>query len=175
MADVDPPVDPPADPPADPPDPGDLGDGGKAALVAERSGRKAAEQAAKAAQQELAKAKADGLTAIETAKAEARAEARNEALEEANKRIIRAEVKAAAAGKLRRPEYAVALIDLDKFTVAEDGSVDETAITSAIDELVKKDPDLAVTGKPGALPGGGARPTSGTSMDDAIRQAAGRR
>lgn len=174
--DPNPGADPPAgDPPPDPPAGDELGDAGKAALRAERQSRKEAEQAAKAAQAELSKAKADGLSLIETAKAEARAEARSEVLAEADKRIIRAEVKAAATGKLRRPEYALRLLDLDQFTVADDGAVDENAISSAIDELVKTDPDLAVNGKPGPLPGGGARPSSGTSMDDLIRRKAGRR
>lgn len=177
MGDTDPTdVDPESDPPdGDPPGDDGLRDAGKAALRAERQSRRDAESAARAAQAELAQAKADGLSLIETAKAEARAEARAEVLSEADKRIIRAEVKAAATGRLRRPEYALRLLDLDRFTVADDGAVDENAISSAIDELVKTDPDLAVNGKPGPLPGGGARPSSGSSMDDLIRRKAGRR
>lgn len=152
-----------------------LGDAGKAAIRRERQARKQAEAALRTAEDALTAAKADGLSAIETARAEARTEARKEVLAEANGRIIHAEVKAAAAGKLRRPEYATRLLDLTTFTVADDGTVDTKAIASAIDELIANDPELAVTGAPGPLPGGGARPTSGSSMDDAIRRAAGRR
>lgn len=164
----------PPDTPPPGPDNEPLGEGGKRALQAERELRKAAEETAKTAQAEAERALKNGATEIEKAKAEARAEARAEVLAEANQRLLKAEVKAAAAGKLRRPEYATSLLDLSQFAVSDDGMVDAKAIESAIDKLVEDDPDLAATPRPGPLPGGGARPTTGTSVDDAIRRSTGR-
>lgn len=159
-------------------DSADLGDGGRKALQVERSARKDAEKALRTAEQELEKARRTGATAVDQARAEAKAEARAELLAEANTRILRAEVKAAAVGRLRKPDYAVRLLDLSQFTVSDDGTVDENAIVSAIDTLVADDPDLApqsVASRPRPLPGGGATPSDGVSINDQIRRLAGRR
>lgn len=75
-----------------------------------------------------------------------RREALAEATRQANDRIIRSEVKAAAAGKLADPADAIRLLDLTQFEVGDDGEVDEDAITEAIDDLVKKKPYLAAQG-----------------------------
>lgn len=81
--------------------------------------------------------------AIEKAKAEAAAEAGKEATTKANARILRAEIKAAAAGKLADPADALRLLDLDDFDVDDDGETDAKAIAKAIDDLVKSKPYLA--------------------------------
>ena len=99
----------------------------------------------------------------EKAVAAAKAEGRTEALSAVNGRILRAEVKAAAAGKLADPEDACSMLDLDAFKVGDDGNVDTKAIVKAIDDLVKAKPYLASGAKPSALPGGGATPASGAS------------
>lgn len=146
---------PPADeapaeePTAAPADDDGLGDAGKKALAAERAAAKAAEKRAKAAEAE-----------------------RTEALATANVRLVRAEVKAAAGGVLQDPEDAVRLLDLTEFEVNDDGEVDTKAITAAVRRLAESKPYLAVGAKPTALPGGGAMPSKGSSMDDLIRKAA---
>src|SRR5690625_6678195 len=54
----------------------------------------------------------------------------SEALAKANARIVRSEVKAAAAGKLADPSDAYKFLDLDQFEVDDDGNVDEDEIRS---------------------------------------------
>lgn len=117
-----------------------LGESGKRALESEREGRRDAEARAKAAERAAREATSDREKAI----AEAKAEARREILDEANSRLLRAEVKAAAAGRFTNPEVAVKLLDLSAFKVADDGSVDTKAITAAIDKLLDDEPYLAV-------------------------------
>jgi hypothetical protein len=162
------------EPPKPEPKPEDaLGETGQRALAAERQARSAAEKEAKAAKAELEKIQKANMSEQEKAITEAKAEARKEALGEANSRLVRSEVRAAAAGKLADPSDAPALLgDLDRF-VNEAGDVDAKALSSAIDELVKAKPYLApANGRPGRLPGGGAKPSDGVSMDDWIRSQA---
>lgn len=110
-------------------------------------------------------------TEAEKAVAAARAEGRIEGLTASNKRILRAEVKAAAGGVLQDPTDAVRMLDLDEFEVDDDGEVDAKAIEAAVTRLAKDKPYLAVGAKPAALPGGGATPSTGPTqnMDDVIR------
>lgn len=175
---ADPTGDPTPDPSTDPkPDPsaGDLGEAGKRALAEERNARKAAEKAAKDAQTALDDLKKSSMTDHERALAEERAKIRKEVLGEANARLLRTEIRAAAAGKLADPGDAAALLgDIDRF-VNNDGEPDTKAIASAIERLVRDKPYLAAAGtRPGPLPGGGAKPRSGFSINDEIRQMAGR-
>lgn len=125
---------------------------------------------------ELADMKARHQSAEEKAIDAARKEGRSEVLAEVNGRVVRSEIRAAAAGKVEDPEDAVTLLgDLKRFIVKDE--VDTKAISTAIEELVKAKPYLApATGatKAKPLPGGGATPSSGTSINDAIRQQAGR-
>lgn len=152
-----------------------LGDAGKAALNSERAARKAAEKSAKDAKDELDRLKKSSMTDQEKALAEARAEIRAEVLAEANGRLLKTEIRAAAAGKLADPgDAAVLLGDLDRF-VDKNGEPDPKVIASAIDALIKTKPYLAAAGtRAGALPGGGARPSNGFSINDEIRAQAGR-
>lgn len=148
-------TDDPADPPADPPKDPALGDPGKKALDEERAARRDAERTAKAAEkarkeleERLAAIEAENATDQEKAIAAARKEGESEATARANTRIIRSEVKAAAATKLNDPNDAIAMLDLSQFEVDADGNVDEKAIASAIDELVTAKPYLAVGATP---------------------------
>ncbi|WP_045746396.1 hypothetical protein [Actinoplanes rectilineatus] len=75
-----------------------------------------------------------------------RREAATEATAAANRRIVRAEVKAAAAGKFADPADAIAFLDLDEFEVDDEGEVDADAITAALTELLTKKPHLAAQG-----------------------------
>lgn len=153
----------------------ELGDAGKRALEAERRARKEADDARKKAEDELAEIRKGQMSESEKAIEEARTAGRDEATSAANERVIRSEVRAAAAGKLEDPADAVKFLDLGKFKVGDDGNVDEAAITSAIDELVKDKPYLAARRGPGGTADGGPRKTgddvdpSEMSMDQYVK------
>lgn len=144
---------------ADPEGADQLGDPGKRALDTmkgklrtERERRKALE--ARLAQQD---------NADETEKL--RREVESAALSKANGRIVRAEVKAAAAGKLADPADAYRFLDLDQFEVDDDGNVDADEVAEAIDDLIKSKPYLAATAAPAA------RRFQGTGDGGAARKA----
>jgi hypothetical protein len=93
-----------------------------------------------------------------------RREAAREATTKANARILRSEIKAAAAGKLADPTDAALYLDLDKFEVDENGDVDAEEISDAIEELLTRKPHLAATARPrfqGTGDGGAARKAAG--------------
>jgi hypothetical protein len=123
-----------------------LGDAGKKALDAMKAERNAAKAEARANKTELDRIKAELALkdkpaeeqALEAAKAEARAEANTAA----NKRILRSELKALATGKLADPTDASLYINLDDFTVDDNGDVDSDALNDAITELLEKKPHL---------------------------------
>lgn len=141
-----------------------LGDAGKRALDSMKArlrDEKAKRRTAEAERDTLRTgAKKDG----EPTADEIRAEARKEATDKANARIIRSEIRAAAAGKLADPKDALVYLDLSKFEVDEDGEIDSEDIVEAIDDLIKNKPYLAAaTAKrfQGTGDGGAAR-KSGT-------------
>jgi len=95
-------------------------------------------------------------------------EAETKAMAKANQRILSAEVRAAAAGKLSDPSDALTFIDLSQFDVDDDGSVDEAEIADAIADLLRKKPYLAAQGgpstpKPDPSQGEGSRGTASTA------------
>lgn len=122
-----------------------LGDPGKKALDAMKAERNAAREEARKAREEAEalKAAAEGREAEHKAEQEKRA-TEKAALDKANERILKAEVRAAAAGKLSDPADALRFIDLSSLEVGDDGEVDATAITSAISDLITTKPYLAV-------------------------------
>lgn len=124
-----------------------LGDAGKKALDAMKAKWKEAEAKAKTEAEARAalEAKIAGTEAEHAAAKEAQ-RVRDEALAAANKRILSAEVRAQAAGKLQDPTDALAYIDLSSFEVGDDGAVDVSAITAAIDNLITTKPYLAAQG-----------------------------
>lgn len=130
----------------------ELGDAGKKALDALRAEKKqaiadakAATARAEAAEAALAnKDKPAEEVAIEAAKAEARAEANKRA----NDRILRADLRAAATGKLADPSDAALYLNLDDFTVTDDGETDSDALNEAIDDLLARKPHLAAQKQP---------------------------
>lgn len=73
-------------------------------------------------------------------------QAEQAAMAKANERIIRAEVKAAAAGKLADPADAFRFLDLDQFEVDADGNLDADEVSDAIEDLLKSKPYLAAQG-----------------------------
>lgn len=161
---------------------GDQGAGSKDAVLAdlarERDKRQEAEKAAKQAARELETLRASSMTDQEKAIAEARKSATNEVLAKANARIVNAEIRAAAAGKLANPSAATKFLDASDFQVDDDGDVDRNAIDKAIDRLLKDEPYLAVPASNRATGSadGGARGTSAasTDMNALLRRAAGR-
>lgn len=121
-----------------------LGEAGMKALAAEREARKVAEKRIAEAEAKAAEmqAKLDGREAEFKAEQDAQA-VKNDALAHANARILKAEIRAAAAGKLADPADALAFIATTDFEVSDDGSVDADAITAAIAELIERKPHLA--------------------------------
>lgn len=71
---------------------------------------------------------------------------RDDALAAANQRILAAEVRAQAAGKLQDATDALAYIDLSSFEVGDDGSVNTDAIAKAVADLITQKPYLAAQG-----------------------------
>lgn len=124
-----------------------LGDAGKKALDAMKADRNAARAEARAAADELAalKAKVEGTQAEFEAQKAAR-EVEAAALAKANDRILKAEVRAAAAGKLNDPQDALRFLDLSAIEVGADGEVDGNAVASLITDLIASKPYLAAQG-----------------------------
>lgn len=154
----------------------ELGEAGKKALAEERAARKKAERDAKAATTELTKFREANQSEQEKALAAARKEGEQAAMAKANRRLLEAEVRAGAAGKLADPSDALGLLgDVEQF-LDSDGDVDRKALAKAIDDLVKEKPYLAGTPQAGGSFDGGARtsPPAGQDMNQLLRQAAGR-
>ena len=125
-----------------------LGDPGKRALDAMKAARNEAKAEARriADEFEAYKAQAEGKQAEFEAQQKAR-EAEAAALAKANERILKAEIRAAAAGKLADPQDALRFMDLSEFEVGSDGEVDGDAIAAAITDLITTKPYLAAQGK----------------------------
>ncbi|ALQ32168.1 hypothetical protein ATC04_17600 [Arthrobacter sp. YC-RL1] len=127
-----------------------LGDKGKNALRVMKGRVKASKKEAREAKAELERLKNSAGKSKEDQEAEAERAQRDAAiLNKANERIVRSEIKSAAAGKLQNPALAIRLLDISEFEVDEDGNVDEDEIAEAIDELLEREPYLAVQGGAG--------------------------
>jgi hypothetical protein len=136
---ADPDADPdPAAPAADDPD-----KGAKTALIAERKARKDAERKLAEAEQKLAD---KDKPADELALEQARRDAETSALAKANVRIVRAELKAAAAGKVKRPDLLLKVTDLSAIDVDDNGDPDSDALQEAVTAFLTEYPELAVDG-----------------------------
>lgn len=124
-----------------------LGDPGKKALDSMKAAKRDAEQKARDAEARLAEAlaKIDGKEKEHAAEQERR-KVEDAALAKANERILKAEIRATAAGKLADPADALLYLNLTDFEVGDDGEVDSTALKAAIDDLVKSKPYLAAQG-----------------------------
>lgn len=119
---------------------GDADSGLKKALAAERKQRREFERELKQVRQQLAdKDKPAEEAAIE----QARRDAEQAVLERANDRIRRAELKAAAATKVKRPDLLLKVTDLSAIEVDENGDPDVDAINDAIATFLEEYPELA--------------------------------
>lgn len=153
-----------------------LGDEGKKAIKAERDARRAAERALKDVRAELDTLKQSQMSDQEKAILAAKAEARTEALAEANRRVVAAEVKAAAVGKVVNPTLAVKLVDTTAITVADDGSVDQAAVNDALDQLLTDYPELVPTPtRASGSADGGPKKTTTPSIAQQIAEAEAKR
>ncbi|WP_236539722.1 hypothetical protein [Spiractinospora alimapuensis] len=150
-----------------------LGDPGKKALDATKAKWRAERDRRRALERELEEARRPQSADGDAPDADAiRQQATQEAVAGANARIVRAEVRAAAAGKLSDPKDALKFLDLDGFEVDGDGGVDADEIADAIDDLITNKPYLAAatarrfqgTGDGGSRNGG--RPKQITSRED---------
>lgn len=134
--------------------------GAKKALVTERTARKAAENELKTLKQQLAD---KDKPAEEQAIAERIREATAEVTSKANQRLIAAEIRAAATGKVKNPALALKLIDMSGIDVSDDGEVDSDALEAAITTLLADYPELAADGsKFGGAADQGAKNKSST-------------
>ncbi|MGJ7877897.1 hypothetical protein [Streptomyces rochei] len=121
---------------ADPDGADALGDKGKRALAAMKGKWKSERDKRRDLEQRLSQREQDGGD-------DAAAKAVQAATAAANTRILRAEVRAAAKGRLADPKDALTFLNLDEFEVDEDGQVDEDEIADAIETLLKNKPYLA--------------------------------
>ena len=151
-----------------------LGDPGKKALQATKEKWKAERDRRKALERELEQAR-KGTSKGDSDEPDPdriRADAERAATAKANQRIIRAEVRAAAAGKLADPKDALKFLDLDAFEVDDNGEIDADEIADAITDLITNKPYLAAqsgkrfqgTGDGGSRNGG--RPKQITSREE---------
>jgi hypothetical protein len=136
-------------------------------IVADRLGRERGKFAdyddLKAKAGEFDKLQQANASDLEKAVAAARKEGMTEAQQAANARLIQAEVRARAAGKLADPADAARMLDLAGFKIGDDGEPDGAAIDAAIGELVKAKPYLAAKAFQGTGDGGapGREPATG--------------
>jgi len=140
-----------------------LGDAGKRALDsmkakwrAERDKRRELEEQLTASSTPAGDAETPDVDAI-----------RRDAVKAANARVLRSEVKAAAAGKFADPSDAFLYLDLSAFEVDENGEIDSEEIADAIQEVLVAKPYLAaatVKRFQGTGDGGAARNASGPAQ-----------
>ncbi|MEU1018076.1 hypothetical protein [Streptomyces sp. NPDC005898] len=150
-------------------EPGKGAEGNQAdAVKTAETARAAAEERATEAEQEAARLRRSNAATKGTDLDAMRAEIRQEFTEQ----LVRAELRAAAAGKLRDPADALALLDVSTLA-GSGGDIDAAAVAAAVDQLVKDKPYLAVAetdparswGDVGAGPRESAEPEPATPLD----------
>lgn len=146
-----------------------LGDAGKQAIDRMKAERNEARAAAKELEAKFAalEAKVAGKEAEFTAAQEAQ-RIKDEALAAANERILKAELRAVAKGKLTDPTDVFRfpeIVDLSALEVGANGEVDTAALEAAVTDLITRRPDLAAQGGKRFQGGadGGARNESGAA------------
>ncbi|MEU7642224.1 hypothetical protein AB0C11_40470 [Streptomyces sp. NPDC039016] len=151
---------------------GDAGKGAEGdqadAVKTAETARAAAEKRATEAEQEAARLRRSNAAQKPGDLDALRAEVRQEFTEA----LVRAELRAAAAGKLRDPADALALLDVASLA-GSGGDIDAAAVAAAVDQLVKDKPYLAVAegstaptwGDVGAGPRDTAEPEPATPLD----------
>jgi hypothetical protein len=144
-----------------------LGDAGKRALDSMKAKWKAERDTRRELERKLAESAAPAST-DETPDLEViKSQAASEAMAKANARILRSEIKAAAAGKFADVSDALLNLDLTAFEVDANGDVDADEIADAIQEVLTRKPHLAAaTAKrfQGTGDGGAARKAAGPTQ-----------
>lgn len=160
MADPDPTPDPAPDPEPDPtpdptPDPADdpikpEDDWQAKARKHERDAKRLRaenEKLAKAQKERDDAAKSEQDRAIDAAREEGKTAAETETSQKYRDKLLKAEVRAQAAGKFANPALAIKLLDLDHDAIFDDdGEIDGDAIATAIDTFLEQEPSLKVGG-----------------------------
>ena len=143
-----------------------LGDAGKKALDAMKADRNAAR-----AERDALRAQIEGREAEYKAEREAEAAA----LKKFNDRVLRAELKAEAKGRVNEDMLLdlPSLMDLSAIEVGADGEVDREALAAALTDLITRKPSLAAAQGTRFQGGadGGARKESGADIDGQIAAA----
>ncbi|WP_411094327.1 hypothetical protein [Streptomyces sp. 021-3] len=135
-------------------------------LSTERTARAAAEKRAETAEAEAARLRRSNAAQKPGDLDALRAEIR----EEFTGQLVRAEIRAAAAGRLRDPADALALVDVAGL-VGESGDVDTAKVAAALDQLVKDKPYLAAPSNDAPAPvwgdvGSGQRGSTEPDQDE---------
>jgi hypothetical protein len=152
---------PPAPPPPAPPAPSPTPPAPTAEDVARLTAAlDEARRTAADAQRELAKVKRDGMTDAEKQLATARAEGKAEAEQAAALKLVAAEFRIAAAGRIANPDAALAALDLGK--LAKDGEPDKKAIAALVEQLAAVPPPPP---PPGHVPTGPRAPAPNGDVD----------
>lgn len=130
--------------PTDPDGADQLGDAGKKALDAMKAERRELKSLVRDLRAQLEAATKPAAKDTDTPDADAiRKAALSEATKAANARILKSEIKAAAAGKFADPADVFRFLDTDSIDIDADGNVDEGDLNDAIEDLLKSKPYLA--------------------------------
>lgn len=114
-------------------------EGLKKALAAERKARREAEKKAREASEALSvKDKPADEQAVDLARREAAAEATRGMSD----RLIKAEVKAALAGKVENPARVLGFVDISDIELGDDGDIDGDAIADAVEQFLSDYPEF---------------------------------
>lgn len=112
---------------------------------------------AEALRAKLAEREQADMSEHERAVAAAREEGKSEGTKAARERLLKAEVRAQAAGKFANPALAIKLLDLDEGALFDDeGEIDADAIRSAVDDFLEQEPGLRAGAPNGGRPTGSA-------------------
>lgn len=141
----------------------------QAIIDKERTNAKEAEKARKALEKELADLRQQSMTDTEKAIEQARSESRAAALAEVGGKVARAEIRAAAVGRLDQAALDVLIdgLNLAKF-LDEDGEVDTAKVAAFVDGIAPKADEEE---KPAGFPdlGQGARTATPLNGDPLLR------
>lgn len=125
---------------------------------------------------ELEEIKAASQSETEKAIEKARKEAAKEATEKVTSgfqtRVLKAEIRAQAAGRFADPDDPVRFLDLDDDTFFDgEGEVQTDALKKALDDLLQAKPHLAAgSAAPADIDAGKGAGPAGADMNDLIRQ-----
>lgn len=149
-----------------------LGDPGKRALDNERAARKAAEKTARDQAKRIADLEAATQSETERAIAEAKDEGKAEARKDFAPRLVRAEFRAASAGRLDADRLGDLLedIDLSRF-LDEDGEVDAKKVAKKVDAWAPAEPVKPGKPKPDPRQGAGDGTAGKTPGDAGLAEA----